>query len=89
MDQTVLLKQLVRQVKILNVWVSIFGTLFLLTLAICGFLIFKMVTFVQTSTQKISDIQAKTSQTLNLQNDICGNTTITGFLGTKAADYCK
>ena len=80
--------QLIRQLKILNTWVSIFGSLVLVTLVTLGVLVFKIVNFAQDTRTKISDIQQKTSQTFNVKDDICANKTITKLLGSKADKYC-
>ncbi len=87
MENEVLLKQLVRQVKILNFWVSLFGVLFLATLAITGFLMFEAVSYIRTSTQKITDFQTKTSQTLDVQNQACNNNSLKAYL--QKAGYCQ
>ncbi len=90
MDQTeILLKQLVKQVKILNFWVGTFGILFLVTFLACGVLIFKMVVYIHDSEQKISSLESKTSQTLDVQSQACNNSTIKNLLGSSAATYCK
>jgi cell division protein FtsL len=83
-----LLKQLVRQMKILNFWVTFFGVLFVAALAIAGFMLYKMVTFVHQTEQKIDSIQAKTSQTLNVQNQLCSDATLKTLLSRTSSDYC-
>lgn len=83
-----LLRQLVRQLKILNIWVTIFGTLMLVTLIALGILVFKMVLFVHSTEAKIADIQQKTSQTLDVQTHICNSDGL-GSILSKTTDYCK
>ena len=87
MDE-VLLKQLVRQMKILNFWITFFGTLFLITLLIGGILLFKIVIFVHHTEQSIQNLEQKTSDSLNAQKQICGNDTIKGLL-SKTSNYCN
>lgn len=82
-----LLKQLVRQIKILNFWVTFFGLLFVAALAIAGFLLWRMVTFVHQTEQHLQSIQTKTSQTLDVQNQLCGSS-LSGLLKGNT-DYCK
>lgn len=82
MDE-VLLKQLTRQLKILNVWISIFGSLILISFVIIIFLLFKVVTFVQDTSQKVSDLQQKTSNTLNLEKQLCEDKSFSDFLNNK------
>jgi lysylphosphatidylglycerol synthetase-like protein (DUF2156 family) len=84
----IILKQLVRQMKILNFWVTFFGVLFLAALAIAGFMVYKMVTYVHQAEQRIQSIQTKTSQTLDVQNQVCGDATVKALLN-RTSDYCK
>lgn len=76
-------RQLVRQLKIINFWITFFGVTFLITFAIFGVLIFKVVTFMRTTEQKISDFQVKTSQTLDVKDDLCKSGPLSG------TSYCK
>ena len=76
-------KQLTRQLKIINFWISLFGSIIVIVLLILGFLVFKMVTFVQSTEQKVTDLRNKTAQTLNVKDDLCKNS----ILGSSG--YCK
>lgn len=76
-------RQLVRQLKIMNFWVTLFGSMIVLTLVVLGFFIFKIVTFVHSTEQKVSDLQRKTTQTLNVKDDLCKNSLLSG------SGYCK
>ena len=86
MDE-LLLKQLVRQLKIINFWITLFGSLFLITLIILGILIFKMVTFVQSTEQKLSDIQQKTQASLDLKQQLCKDRSFSSLLSSKT-NFC-
>lgn len=76
-------RQLVRQLKIMNFWITFFGTIILVSLLIMGFLVFKIVTFVRSTEQKVTQFQTKTSETLNVKDDLCRN----GLL--RGSAYCK
>lgn len=76
-------RQLVRQLKIMNFWVTLFGSMIVLTLVVLGFFIFKIVTFVHSTEQKVSDLQRKTTQTLNVKDDLCKNSLLS------SSGYCK
>jgi|JI102314A2RNA_FD_contig_31_3747685_length_383_multi_1_in_0_out_0_1 uncharacterized membrane protein YciS (DUF1049 family) len=82
MDEQVA-RQLTRQLKVINFWITFFGTIIVVTLLILGFFIFKMVMFVRSTEEKITKIQTQTSQTLNVKNDICNNKLLSG------SSYCK
>lgn len=79
MDEA-LLRQLTRQLKILNIWISIIGTLILAAIVICIFLLFKVVTFVQDTSDRITSIQDNTKNTLNVKNQLCESKTLTNLL---------
>jgi len=83
----IILKQLVRQMKILNFWVTFFGVLFVAALAIAGFMLYKMVTYVHQTEQRLENIQTKTSQTLDVQNQLCSSSL--SSLLNRSSDYCK
>ena len=82
MDE-VLVRQLVRQLKIINFWITLFGTVIVVALIVLGILVFKVVTFVHSTEQKVSDLQQKTVNTLNVKDDICKNSVLSG------SGYCK
>lgn len=83
MDE-VLLKQLVRQLKILNMWIAIGGTLMLVAFLVCIFLLFKVVTFMQDTSDKLNALQDKTQNSLNIQKQLCESDTFSGFLERKS-----
>ena len=82
MDE-VLVRQLVRQLKIINLWITLFGTVIVVALIVLGILVFKVATFVRTTEQKVSDLQQNTVNTLNVKDDICKNSVLSG------SGYCK
>ena len=67
-------KQLVRQLKILNTWITIFGTLFLLALGIIGYFMFQTVMFVRDAGDKISSFQQSTTEKLDVKKQVCDGT---------------
>lgn len=78
-----LARELTRQLKIINFWISLFGSIIAITLLILGFLVFKVVTYVQSTEQKVSDLRQKTVNTLNVKDDLCKNSVLSG------SGYCK
>ena len=79
MDE-VLIRQLTRQLKLLNFWITFFGVLFFIGFVIMGILIYKVVTLTHDVSNKFTGLQQKTEQTLNLQKDICGSGKIGSIL---------
>lgn len=87
MDEA-LLKQLVRQMRIMNIWISIFGTLILLVLAVLGYFVFKIVTFVNDTNTKIENFTTQTKETLDVKGQVCDTDTIGDLLKDKT-EVCQ
>lgn len=66
--------QLVRQLKILNFWITTFGVLMLLALGIIGFFLYQTVMFVKTTSDKITTFQQTTVEKLDVKSQVCGGT---------------
>jgi len=66
-----LAKQLIRQIKILNFWVTLFGSLFLITLIIAGFLLWQLVSFINQTNEKLDAIKSQTTDSLNIKKQTC------------------
>lgn len=66
-----LLKQLVRQMKIMNFWITLFGSLFLVAILVAGFLLWQLVTFINETNRKIDTIKTQTSDSLNVKKQAC------------------
>ncbi len=82
MDEKVA-RQLVHQMKIMNFWITFFGSIIVILMLVIGFFTYKTVVFVRTTQQKITDIQTKTTQTLNVKDDICNSSLLS------STSYCK
>lgn len=70
LDQA-LLRQLVRQLKIINFWISLYGGLLLLVLGIILYMIFQVVTFVRDTNQRIDEVRTNVSDSVNIQKQAC------------------
>jgi predicted PurR-regulated permease PerM len=87
MDE-LLIKQLTRQLRLLNIWISFFGIIFLIGFLILGILVYKVVTLTDNVSNKFTSLQQKTEQSLNLQKQICDTKTI-GSLIQKNTSICN
>jgi hypothetical protein len=76
-------KQLIRQLKLLNFWITFFGTIFLVGMILMGFLLVKVGTFVKDSGDKLTKIQTQTTETLDVKSDLCKNDAL------KNTSYCQ
>ena len=77
-----LARQLVRQLKIINFWISFYG---IIMIAIMGFLLYmiiQMVMFVQDTNKRIEQIRTDAADSLNVQKKSCGD-------GSPLADWLK
>lgn len=83
-----LAKQLIRQLKIINLWISIFGVLILATLAVMGYFVFKIVTFVNDTNQKLENLTSQTKETLDFKAKFCQSESVGGFL-QRQTDICQ
>lgn len=82
MDEVVL-RQLTRQLKILNFWITTVGILILTAVIICIVLLVKVVSFVHDTENHITSLQQKTEQSLNVKQQLCGNASIKSVLQNK------
>lgn len=87
MDE-VLLKQLIRQLKIMNFWISVYGALILVVLAVMGYMVYRMVTFVNDTNKKIDNITTQTKESLDFKSKVCNSDSI-GELLANRTDICK
>ncbi len=70
-------QQLVKQLKRLNCWVTFFGVLMIISLALIGFVLFQIVMFVKNVGDKVGDV----GSSLNVQQQACeGDNSLAKFL---------
>lgn len=81
-------KQLIRQMKILNFWITTLGISLLIGLAVVGFFLWQVVSAVQNAADRIQNFQTQTSEQLNVKKQLCeGDDAVSRYLGTQ--DFCK
>lgn len=64
-------RQLVRQLKILNFWITTFGVLFLIALGIIGFFLFQTVMFIKSTNDSIQNLKQSTTERLDVKKQVC------------------
>lgn len=64
-------QQLLRQLKILNFWITTFGVLLLLALGIIGFFLYQTAMFVKKTSDNVNDFKQSTSQNLDVKSQVC------------------
>lgn len=82
-------RQLIRQLKLLNFWITTFGTLFLVALAILGYFLFQTVMFMRDTGQKIENFQAQTRDSLDVKKQACENNGAFGDFLRSSTKACE
>ena len=80
-------RQIVRQLKFLNFWVSLFGAMMIITLIIVGILMFKLVSYVRDTAQKVETFQQETKEAVDLKKQVCDDDKL-GNLLEKRTEVC-
>lgn len=81
-------RQLVRQLRIINFWITFFGVIFVVALVLFGVVIYKTYTYAHHAEQQISAIQTQASSALNFQKQVCDNSELKLLLN-RAGNYCQ
>ncbi|MEO5691304.1 MAG: hypothetical protein ABIQ64_03910 [Candidatus Saccharimonadales bacterium] len=80
-------EQLLKQLKILNFWITSFGILFLIILGTIGFFIYQTAMFVRDTSQRVSNFQQSTTQSIDVKSQVCSkNDSLADFL--KSNNLC-
>lgn|GEM_PF-6955342 len=80
MDE-LLARRLVRQLRIINLFLIFFSLIFLIALIAGGIAIYKIYTYAH-------NLEQKTTQTLNLQQKLCSNGSVSSLLSSSNT-ICK
>lgn len=79
-------RQLIRQLKILNFWITSFGIVLMIGLAIIGYLLFQTVMFMKTTSDNLQNFKNSTSQNLDIKAQVCGgNDNFSNFIRSTGA----
>lgn len=87
MDE-VIIKQLTRQLRVLNIWLTFLGVVMIVGFVILGILIYKVLSFTHDVSNKFTTLQQKTEQSVNIQKQLCDIKNIGTFLH-KETTVCK
>jgi len=82
-------RQLVRQLKIINFWISFYGIIMIAILGFLLYMIIQMVTFVQDTNKRIEQMRTDAADSLNVQKKTCdGGGAVADWLRANT-DICK
>lgn len=83
-----LLKQLVRQMKIMNFWVTLFGTITIIAIIALAILIFQVVQVINKTNDQLTQVKTELAQSVDVKKQLCdGDNNLTTFLNKAGA--CK
>lgn len=82
-------KQLVRQLKIINFWISFFGTIVIIVMLVVAFLVFKVVTFVGETNARIDNIKTSVSEELNAKKKLCEGEGAVSNIVKERTNFCN
>ncbi|HEX8389952.1 MAG TPA: hypothetical protein VF597_00860 [Candidatus Saccharimonadales bacterium] len=67
-----LLRQLVRQMKIINFWITLFGTIVVAAIIALGILIFQVVKVIEHTNEQLSGVTSQLKSSVDVKSDVCG-----------------
>lgn len=81
-------RQLIRQLKILNFWITTLGVLLLIALSIIAFVLFQTVSAIKNTTDKIRNLEETAASRVDVQKQLCSGTgAVSSF--AKQANLCN
>lgn len=82
-------KQLVRQLKIINFWISFYGVILIVIMGTLAFMMFQVVTFVRETNERIDALRTSAVESIDVQKKICqGDDEISGLI-KRQTDLCR
>ncbi len=82
-------RQLVRQLKIINFWISFYGIIMIAILGFLLYMIIQMVTFVQDTNKRIESLKTNVTDSVNVQKQACEGTGGFSDLIRSQTNLCK
>lgn len=64
-------KQLIRQLKIINFWISFYGVIMITVLAVLAAMIYQVVTFMHDTSQRVDSLRNSASDSMNVKKQLC------------------
>lgn len=67
-------RKILRQLKFLNFWMALFGTLLITFIIGTAFVGYQLLSFANKTTQQINEFKQTTTQKLDVKSQVCGGT---------------
>lgn len=84
-----LTKQLIRQLKIMNFWISFFGVLIVLTLCVTGYLLWRVVSFTRDVQAQVTEIRTSIDEQLDVKEKFCSSDSVVSGVVSDVTGICK
>ena len=68
-----LAKQLTRQLRLLNFWITFFGVIILASLAVSGYFMYRAYTYVKKAESSLTSLQQKAQLNVDVQDKLCNS----------------
>ncbi len=82
-------KQLLRQMRIINFWISLFGSIVIIGIIVMIYILWQVMSFVHDTNKRIDNIKNSTTDSLNLQKKACEGTGSLADYFKKNTDICN
>lgn len=82
-------QQLIRQLKILNIWISFFGTMMIISVIVVAVLLFQLITFLGETNRKIESVKTDVSSSVDVQEQACSSNNALGTFLRDSTDVCN
>lgn len=82
-------RQLLRQLKLINFWISLYGAIMVITIAIIAYMLFQMMAFARDTNDRIDSLKSSVSDSVNVTSKACGGSgPVTDWLKSQT-DFCQ
>jgi len=84
-----LTKQLIRQLKILNFWITFLGSIIVIALIVLALLLWQVIGFIRETNEQIESVRTQASDSLDVKKQLCdSDDPVSGFL-KQNSDICQ
>lgn len=82
-------KQLIRQLKLMNFWISFYGIIMIVVLGVMVYLMVQLVGFVQESSRRVESLREGAVDSVNLKKQLCeGEGTVSDVIKSQT-EWCR
>lgn len=82
-------KKLLRQLKLINFWISFYGIIMIVLLGTLTYFIIQMVMFVRDTNQRIDSLRSAAADSVNIEKRLCEDGGTLGGIIKSQTNLCK